>query len=204
LIDKQKYENIVLRQIYGNFSAKASSNNLRSVINGLLKFLENEKFIEPNKRESILEIQEFIEKSSQILPRFFVETQLTNAIIGKDLDIDAIVKRIKNKSKQIEFVRNISAMGESVINIIQSFSEDVKKHGGEASWEEAIERFERSYRNVSSAKSIQNEYYKFIQDQISSLDIDSLIKAVKETKMQMGADAVEPEWTKFVEAINAK
>lgn len=197
LIDKQGFQNCVMRQLYGKISAKSSSENLRSVLNDLLKFFEKEGLIEPNKRVTGLD------QASNLLPRYFVETQITNMIVGKELNINAIVERLPCGAEQENFVRNIAEAATSLINIIQEAQQGLEEQGyaGEASWSEMIRRFEKGYQtmNAKQINSIKNQYYGSIDEQISKLSMDSLIKAVEE----LGKGSVEPEWMNFIGAINA-
>jgi hypothetical protein len=196
LIDKQGFENCVLRQVYGKVSAKSSSENLRSVLNDLLKFFENEGLIEPNKRVSGLDA------ASNLLPRYFVETQITNMIVGKDLNLNAITERLPCGSEQENFVRNVAAAAQSLISIIQDAKEELEVQGyaDKASWDEMIRRFEKNHATMTAKQigTIKNQYYGSIDEQIARLSIDALIKAVDE----LGGSA-EPEWKNFLSALDA-
>jgi hypothetical protein len=195
LVDKQEFNNCVLRQVYGKISAKASSENLRSVLNDMLKFFEKEGLIEPNKRVSGLD------QASNLLPRYFVETQITNMIVGKELNINAIVERLPCGAEQENFVRNVAEAANSLINIIQEAQGSLEEQGyeGKASWQEMIKRFESTQKSVTAnqIKSIKERYYASINDQISKLDIGALVKAVDD----LGSSA-ENEWHAFIELTN--
>jgi hypothetical protein len=196
LIDNKSFNNIVLRQIYGKIAAKSASNNLRSILNDLLKFLENEGLIEPNKRVSDSNT------ISNLLPRYFVETQVTNMLIGK-VNTNAIIERLPTTLEQKIFIKNISAIAYSIINIIENVVETQdlninilgnKEHY--SSWSGAIRKFENE-----QIKKIKNQYYESINEQIARLNIDDLVKTVDEL-YKLG-ESVEPEWNSFLSAINA-
>jgi hypothetical protein len=195
LVDKQGPSNCVLRQVYGKISAKASSENLRSVLNDMLKFFEKEGLIEPNKRVSGLD------QASNLMPRYFVETQITNMIVGKELNISAIMERLPCGAEQENFVRNVAEAASSLINIIQEAHESLEEQGyeGNASWQEMIKRFESKQKPITAnqIKSIKDSYYASINDQISKLNIGSFVKAIDE----LGPSA-ENEWRAFIELAN--
>jgi hypothetical protein len=195
-IDKQGFQNCVLRQLYGKISAKSSSENLRSVLNDLLKFFEKEGLIEPNKRVSGLD------QASNLLPRYFVETQITNMIVGKELNINAIIERLPCGPEQENFVRNIAAAANSLITIIKEAQETLQEQGfeGDASWKEMIQRFEREYKSLPAKQiaSIKENYYGSIANQIERINLNAIIKAVEE----LGASA-DDEWKEFYELVNA-
>jgi hypothetical protein len=196
VVDKQGFQNCVLRQLYGKISAKSSSENLRSVLNDLLKFFEKEGLIEPNKRVSGLD------QASNLLPRYFVETQITNMIVGKELNINAIMERLPCGPEQENFVRNIAAAANSLITIIQEAQESIEAQGfeGDASWKEMIKRFESGYRSPAAKQinSIKESYYGSIMDQIAKLNLNAVVKAVEE----LGSSA-DSEWQEFYELVNA-
>lgn len=195
LVDKQGPSNCVLRQVYGKISAKASSVNLRSVLNDMLKFFEKEGLIEPNKRVTGLD------QASNLMPRYFVETQITNMVVGKELNISAIMERLPCGAEQENFVRNVAAAASSLINIIQEAHESLEEQGyeGNASWQEMIKRFESKQKPITTnqIKSVKDSYYASINDQISKLNIGSFIKAIDE----LGPSA-ENEWREFIELTN--
>lgn len=195
LVDKQGPSNCVLRQVYGKISAKASSENLRSVLNDMLKFFEKEGLIEPNKRVTGLD------QASNLMPRYFVETQITNMVVGKELNISAIMERLPCGAEQENFVRNVATAASSLINIIQEAHESLEEQGyeGNASWQEMIKRFESKQKPITTnqIKSVKDSYYTSINDQISKLNIGSFIKAIDE----LGPSA-ENEWREFIELTN--
>jgi hypothetical protein len=195
-VDKQGFQNCVLRQLYGKISAKSSSENLRSVLNDLLKFFEKEGLIEPNKRVSGLN------QASNLLPRYFVETQITNMIVGKELNINAIVERLPCGIEQENFVKNIAVAANSLITIIQEAQETLQSQGfeGDASWKEMIKRFENEYSSPPAKQlaSIKESYYGSIMNQIEKINFNAIIKAVEE----LGASA-DDEWKEFYELVNA-
>jgi hypothetical protein len=152
-------KDLVLQQIYGELSSKSSSKNLRSYLNNELASLENQNYLQKNKRN----ITDKIINDNPGIPRYVFETQLTNLLTNQSINYEAIENRLKTPQEKQLFIAKLVDAAEQIIDSIEN--------------EDLVDYFDQqeSFTNISP-------YYKSILDGIAQLNIKNLQKAIETLK----------------------